>query len=150
MNEQEIYTPYDAQINALEERLAQLRAERNNYINQFKEIRAERDAYENTYESVMDVLANAASTPMTMELNDDDYDNAGGATNDGLKNIANPENPIPVRMPMYVRQNLIYATTENDGIKDIVTRWVALENAMLTEDTFSSIMERYDLAEDEE
>lgn len=122
MNEQEIYTPYDAQINALEERLAQLRAERNNYLNQFKEITAERDAYENTYETMFD----------------------------GIKFVADPDSPIPVRMPMYVRQNLIYATTENDGIKDIVTRWVALENAMLTEDTFSSIMERYDLAEDEE
>lgn len=61
------------------------------------------------------------------------YRNAYEALFDGIKYVADPENPIPLKFPMFVKANMYYTQTVNDGIKDVVTRYVCVKEGMVNE-----------------
>lgn len=63
------------------------------------------------------------------------YKNAYEAMFDGLKYVADPDNPIPLTLPMVVKANLIYIYNE--------VRYVALEDTLVTEDNMADVMAEY-------
>jgi len=89
-------------------------------------------AAEQRVETLKQMLAQAKEE----EAKSTAYENAYDAVFDGLKYIADPENPFTLVFPMMVKANMYYAY--NDGIKDI--RYICIKDGMVTTDTISEFL----------
>lgn len=103
------------QINALEASLVSLRAQR---------------------QSIIDTQAELQKVTTA-------YDNALSAIFDGIKYRADEDNPFPFVAPMKCYPNMFYSVTENDGIKDIVKKFVCVATTptIVDDSNFAEVME---------
>lgn len=70
-------------------------------------------------------------------------DNALNALFDGIKYRADEENPFPFVAPMKCYPNMFYSVTENDGIKNIVKKFVCVATTptIVDDSNFAECME---------
>lgn len=101
---------YTKMINALEVKLKELLAKQAAYEAEKAEMEISTVAYENAYDSMFD----------------------------GLKFVSSYDNPMPLVLPMVVKQNVFYKA-EGEGHV-----FVANRDGIVTEDNFDSIMEDMD------
>lgn len=105
----------DNQINALEASLANLRAQRQAILDAKAELQNELTA----------------------------CDNALNALFDGIKLVADEDNPIPYTAPMKCFPNMFYAVSANDGLKSIHTKFVCVATTptIVDDSNFAEFME---------
>lgn len=70
-------------------------------------------------------------------------DNALNALFDGIKLVADEDNPIPYTAPMKCFPNMFYAVSANDGLKSIHTKFVCVATTptIVDDSNFAEVME---------